>query len=100
VLEKVLRGMLYEDGCLLSYKDLNPSDQSYTLQFTDADGTTAIIADHVTKDLRTASGAVLYISDGMLYRYDGTRSIRLAENASKIWSPHQMTPVQSWGILR
>jgi hypothetical protein len=100
VLEKVLRGMLYEDGCLLSYKDLNPSDQSYTLQFTDADGHTTTIADHVTKDLRTVSGAVLYISDGMLYRYDGTRSIRLAENASKIWSPHQMTPVQSWGILR
>jgi hypothetical protein len=99
-LKNILRDALYEDGCLLSYKNPHPTDGSYTLQFTDADGQTTIIADHVTKDLRTASGAVLYISDGMLYRYDGTRSTRLAENASKIWSPHQMTPVQSWGILR
>ncbi len=99
VLENVLRGALYEDGCWLSHKNPHSADGSYTLQFTDADGHTTIIADHVTKDLRTASGAVLYISDGVLYRYDGTRSTRLAENVSSVRSADWMLPVKTWGNL-
>ncbi len=96
VLENVLRTALYKDGCWLSYKDQNPADGSYTLQFTDADSHTTTIANRVTTELRTGSGAVLYICDGNLYRYDGTQSTLLAENVSSFRSADWMTPVQIW----
>ncbi len=93
ILENVNRVLLYEDGSLLAHRG---GSTSHTLLFTDADGNSTTIAENVSKEWRISKNKVLYLCNGHLYEFDGTKSTLLAENAGLTCSKNKMTPVCTW----
>ena len=82
---------MYEDGVITAYSDRY--GYSFELSIIDAGGSKTIIDDEVTYYIRVDSSNLLYISDGDLYHFDGSKKTRLATDVTKVWSLNAMEVV-------
>ncbi len=79
----------YDDGMILAYTDYR-ENYGYELTMFDSKGDAALIAEDVTQYIRADESALLYISDGDLYCYDGKEKKMLQPDVDILWSREQM----------
>lgn len=79
---------MYEDGVITAYT--GHGSGGYDLTMINANGKVDDIADGVTQYFRINASTVLYISEGDLYVYDGSKRTCVAENVQKVWAREKM----------
>ena len=79
---------IYRDGAVLAYTD--DSDEGYEITLVSPDGEAARVAEDVTQHVRIGESAMLYISEGDLYYYNGKEKRRIAGGVDWIWALNTM----------
>ena len=79
---------IYRDGAVLAYTD--DSDEGYEITLVSPGGEAVRVAEDVTQHVRIGESALLYISEGDLYYYNGKEKQRIAGDVDWIWALNPM----------